>query len=150
MNLSDYQTLAARTAGGDHRQTRAILGYYGELHEAEGCAGDALVGELGDRLWYLAEICTTHDLKLSECTNMSREWRNRGWLAEARKKHLRGDFGEAEYRVRVAGGGHNEMARLAGECWRAGTTVEHVAERNIAKLADRAARGVISGDGGER
>lgn len=39
---------------------------------------------------------------------------------------------------------------LSELCTRLGITLEDVAERNIAKLADRAARGVIGGDGDTR
>jgi NTP pyrophosphatase (non-canonical NTP hydrolase) len=39
---------------------------------------------------------------------------------------------------------------LSELCTRLGIRLEDVAERNIAKLADRAARGVIHGDGDQR
>lgn len=39
---------------------------------------------------------------------------------------------------------------LSELCTRLGVRLEDVAERNVAKLADRAARGVIRGDGDDR
>jgi len=150
MRLSEYQERAAGTAGGEHRRERAILGFYGELFEAQGLAGPQLVDELGDRAWYLAEICTTHGLQLEEVAGCTIQSMGRHWLAESRKKYLRGDYEEPEYIERVFVGVASEWARLQRECWAARVTLSFVLERNIAKLADRQRRGVIRGDGGER
>lgn len=148
MQLSDYQRAAARTAGGEHRRERAILGFYGELHEGWETAAGLRVPELGDRAWYLAEICTSHDLNLDELVSTGeRHWYGRGALAEARKKHLRGDYDEDEYLRRVGAAVATEWSRLQQECWACRTTLSAVLEHNIAKLADRAERGVIQGDG---
>jgi hypothetical protein len=151
MTLSDYQQLAARTAGGGHRRERAILGFYGEFFEAQDARGERLADELGDRAWYLAEICTSHGLKLAQCDgHHGIRHGHRGALAEARKKHLRGDYDEEEYLRRVAHAVATEWARLQQECWAARVTLDFVMERNIAKLEDRQRRGVIGGEGDDR
>lgn len=104
MNLSDYQRLAARTAGGGHRRERSILG---------------LCGEAGE-------------------------------VAEVRKKYLRGDYNDDEFCRRLVGELGDALWYVAEVCNAHGLSLEDVAERNVAKLADRAERGVISGDGEER
>lgn len=149
MTPDAYQKAAERTAGGEHRRERAVLGFYGELLEYIESDSHSRVDELGDIAWYLAEICTSHGLKLQKCVYLGVR-RPRSALAEARKKHLRGDYGEDEYLRRVAHAVSSAWAWVQGEAWGNRVTLDYVLERNIAKLADRAERGVISGDGGER
>ena len=77
MTFDDYQTDAAMTAVGRFRKVRAVLGladeagevcgvrkkmYRGDFDEAE--YQRRLKAELGDVLWYLAEVCTTHGISL--------------------------------------------------------------------------------------
>lgn len=79
MTLTDYQRLAARTAGagreGDFRKVIAALGLAGEAGEfanlvkklaAHGhtITPETLADELGDILWYLAEAASACDLDL--------------------------------------------------------------------------------------
>lgn len=77
MQLSDYQALAQRTARTDHpaRALVAVAGLTGEAgevaellkkHHGHGHELDheALAKEIGDVLWYLAELAACHGLSL--------------------------------------------------------------------------------------
>ncbi len=104
MNLDDYQKEAAKTADGNHRYERAILGICGEAGE-------------------IAECC---------------------------KKHLRGDYGKAEFMRLLRGELGDLLWYVAETCTCFGFSMSAVARLNIDKLRDRALRGVISGSGDER
>ncbi len=109
LDFADYQRLAARTGGAvevNHPIVYPTLGLTNEAGEVAGKVKKifrdragvvtdddraALTGELGDVLWYLAELCTQLGIRL-----------------------------------------------------------EDVAAANIAKLADRARRGTLHGDGDHR
>ncbi len=84
MNFSDYQKLSRRTAGYPsigHPVIYPVLGLANEAGEVAGKikkvfrdkAGEvngetraALASELGDVLWYLAQVCTELDISLDE------------------------------------------------------------------------------------
>lgn len=107
MTLRNYQEVASQTAGGTNRITRAFAGIAGEA------------GELNEK-----------------------------W-----KKHLRGDIGhslQSELRENVKG----ELGDLLWYCAELASVLdlqlEDIARANLDKLADRASRGVIKGDGDGR
>ena len=76
MKLSEYQTVSKRTIPQDsqslHELVYGLIGEVGEVtellkkHKFHGNTLNTrkLQEELGDVLWYLAAIATTHDLKL--------------------------------------------------------------------------------------
>jgi NTP pyrophosphatase (non-canonical NTP hydrolase) len=84
MNFTDYQTLSRRTANYPsigHPVVYPTLGLTNEAGEVAGkikkifrdksgniSAADreALLGELGDVLWYLAQVCTELEISLDE------------------------------------------------------------------------------------
>jgi NTP pyrophosphatase (non-canonical NTP hydrolase) len=81
MHLHDYQDLAARTSNGelaqDDRMIQAVFGLVGETGELTDAIKKHLFHghdlsrlyaskELGDILWYVAELCTILELPLAE------------------------------------------------------------------------------------
>jgi NTP pyrophosphatase (non-canonical NTP hydrolase) len=84
MNFSDYQKLSRRTAGYPAIGHPVIYPVLGLVNEAGEVAGkikkvfrdkggeisaetrDALKAELGDVLWYLAQVCTELDIPLDD------------------------------------------------------------------------------------
>lgn len=83
MNFDEYQKLAETTAGGFEEKDRmkwtlvSALGLCGEAGEVgdylkkvyghgHQLSLDVLEKELGDCLWYLSDLCTKFDLKLSD------------------------------------------------------------------------------------
>jgi NTP pyrophosphatase (non-canonical NTP hydrolase) len=84
MNFSDYQKLSRRTAGYPSIGHPVIYPVLGLVNEAGEVAGkikkvfrdkggeisaetrDALKAELGDVLWYLAQVCTELEIPLDE------------------------------------------------------------------------------------
>lgn len=84
MDLQDYQTQSRRTWSRIHTDHPLVYPTLGLTNEAGEVAGkikkifrdkegvvseadrQALKGELGDVLWYLAQICTELDLSLAE------------------------------------------------------------------------------------
>ena len=73
-----------------------------------------------------------------------------GEVAECCKKHLRGDYDEAEFRRRLRGELGDLLWYLAEPCTVFGFSLGAVARLNLMKLRSRAERGVISGDGDKR
>ena len=73
-----------------------------------------------------------------------------GEVAEVRKKYLRGDYDDGEFHRRLIGELGDVLWYLAECCTAHGIGLEVVAEQNIAQLEDRAARGVIGGEGDDR
>ena len=129
--------------------------------------------ELGDVLWYLAELATTIGLDLSDAANSqllaetdkpvngSVIWL-RGWLyglmcraadiSEILKKAVRDHDGRlSEDRQKLVVLRINDtlekLQRVAGVF---GWSLDEVAEANLAKLASRKERGVIQGEGSDR
>lgn len=164
MTFEEYQKQAVSfrtdTANNEEYLT---LGLIAEVGEAAGKLAKrrrdgvwdekAFIKELGDILWFVANLAEYYD-KYHD-TDLSAELKssfNRDAFAVL--------FGKAYQMIRVANyavelvksGGRfaelvDEICDLAG---RYGYTLEQVAEINIAKLRDRAARGVIKGNGDER
>lgn len=73
-----------------------------------------------------------------------------GEIAEARKKFIRGDFNEAEYRSRLIKEMGDCLYYLAVLAQENGMLLSEIATENIRKLQDRKERGVICGDGDAR
>ena len=85
MHLNEYQHLAERTINRD------LFQYQNELHALHGLASEIgeihalyqkvyqghifdkahLQKEIGDLLWFIAELCTINDLKLSDVAQMN-------------------------------------------------------------------------------
>lgn len=164
MTFEEYQKAAVSfstdTANNEEYLT---LGLIAEVGEAAGkiakswrdCVWDerAFIKELGDILWFIANLADYYDREHS--TNFSAE------LKECFTQDT--DNGDTvEYTmIRVAcyasdtvngrGGYFNDIVCALGDLAnRYDYTLEQVAEINIAKLRDRAARGVIQGNGDER
>ena len=159
MTPDEYQEAAKFTAAGPNRQDRAIYGFYGEWHEMLAATAN-LRNEQGDVAWYLAEIATTHDQSLQSCIDFYEELVavdgapaiNMSTLAEARKKHLRGDAryqGQAYLDVIAMGVGYG-WKQLMKQIVDAGFDPAHVLGSNILRLRSRKERGVINGDGDNR
>ena len=152
--IDEYQRRAALTASGFFRAERAVLGYCGETFEHQedvmlnGENAD-VIGELGDRFWYLSEICTSHNLSLFGVITGDLSTAP-SQIPEARKKWLRGDYDQAEYTLRLSGGVRSAWAFAWDECEAAGLALSTVLQANLDKLADRQERGKIHGDGGKR
>ena len=73
-----------------------------------------------------------------------------GEVSGVRKKYLRGDYDEDEYRRRMRKEVGDLQWQVAELCTAHGWSLEDIARENLAKLADRAERGVIRGDGDDR
>lgn len=159
MTPVEYQEAAKFTAAGPNRRDRAIYGFYGEWHEMLEATAN-LRNEQGDVAWYLAEIATTHDQSLQSCIDFYEDLVevdgaptiNMSTLAEARKKHLRGDAnyqGQCYLDVIAMGVGYG-WKQLMERIEDAGYKPEYVLQNNITRLRSRKERGVINGDGDNR
>ena len=165
MTFEEYQKEAVsfrtETANNEEYLT---LGLIAEVGEAAGKLAkrrrdgvfdkQAFVKELGDILWFVANLADYYD-KYHD-TNLSAD------LKECFKQELFAVLLNntyqmikiADYAVGAVKYGCNffiELIRIVCDlayCY--GYTLEQVAEINIAKLRDRAARGVIQGNGDER
>ena len=166
MTFEEYQQEAVsfrtETANNEEYLT---LGLVGELGEAAGKLAkkirddkfdkEAFAQELGDILWFLANL-TPRGSKITWGTiakvagtdedEYSSQSFDKLFLALAKKLTFIARFAKLmnEYNYQNALYG---LSRVAAEY---GYTLEQLAELNIAKLRDRAARGVIKGNGDER
>lgn len=106
MNFEEYQDLAGRTSRGDHsdleRLTNGALGVGGEAGEVVELVKkhryhghpldkDDMTKELGDVLWYIAEICTAVGISMDEVAQRN--------IDKLRARYPEG-FSEARSRVR--------------------------------------------------
>lgn len=164
MTFEEYQKAAVsfRTDTADNGEY-LMLGLIAEVGEAAGKLAKrirdgvfderAFIKELGDILWFVANLADYYDREydknisedLDDCFNVELDCdrfddeitkRLVYWVALL----LDGDTDQLEYIV-------IEVGSLAKK---RNYTLEQVAEINIAKLRDRAARGVIKGNGDER
>lgn len=164
MTFEEYQKQAVSfrtdTANNEEYLTLGLIAEVGEAADKlakrvrDGVWDEkAFIKELGDILWFVANLADFYD-----------EYHDTD-LSAALKGSFNKDafpvfFGKAYQMIRVANyavelvksGDRfaelvDEICDLAG---RYGYTLEQVAEINIAKLRDRAARGVIKGNGDER
>lgn len=163
MTFEDYQNEAVkfRTATANNEEY-LVLGLIEEVGEAAGKLAKrrrdgvfdkkAFVRELGDILWFVANYAdyfdredeTNYSLQLRDCFEMTV---NVNYTDEEIMKDLAVDATGWVEGFDSAGNVIYELACLAK---RQGFTLEQVAEINLAKLRDRAARGKIHGNGDER
>lgn len=164
MTFEEYQKEAVkfRTESADNEEY-LTLGLIEEVGEAAGKLAKrtrdgvfdekAFIKELGDILWFVANLADYYDRENGR--KISDE------LKECFEAEIDDDsFDDDIMRLLVYWVGYF----LDGECWRLidvvyevgglakrhGYTLEQVAEINLAKLRDRAARGKIQGNGDER
>ena len=163
MTFEDYQHEAVkfRTATANNEEY-LVLGLIEEVGEAAGKLAKrkrdgvfdklAFVRELGDILWFIANYADYSD-RIYE-TDYSLRLRDRFEMTV----NINYTDGETmkELAIDVAGwvegfdNAVNVIFELACLAKRHGCTLEQVAEINLAKLRDRAARGKIHGNGDER
>lgn len=163
MTFEEYQKAAVSfrtdTANNEEYLT---LGLIAEVGEAAGKLAKrrrdgvwdekAFIKELGDILWFVANLADYYDRKnglsysfqLRDCFEMT------GVSKLADKEMMEYLAFDLAGLVKGFGGMDNIIHKLSCLAKRQGYTLEQVAEINIAKLRDRAARGVIKGNGDER
>ena len=163
MTFEEYQQEAVkfRTESANNEEY-LTLGLIEEVGEAAGKLAKrrrdgvfdekAFIKELGDILWFVANLADYYDKyhdtnfsdELKECFKMDTD---DGATDEYQMIRV------ANYALELVKSGDrfselvDEICDLAG---RFGYTLEQVAEINLAKLRDRAARGKIQGNGDER
>lgn len=175
MRLNDYQTDAIATAVYPEHLWYPSLGMGGEvfefiekLHDPQHGVGKETAKELGDVLWYVANVAQDAGLTLEEIAGVNKfselrgypeeEWlfpvlaRGMGPVLESAKKTFRDDDGivSETRRGKIKDGLKIVLNVLAEYAVENDTTLEAVAEGNIAKLKSRQERGVLKGSGDNR
>lgn len=157
MDLTEYQAAALRTAGATreywHRLAVAGMGLAGEAGEVLSELqeldedGGALVAEVGDILWYCAEIASTTGIDLNsvpltpQARGLSKTEQGVSLVIRAcalcdyLKKIVRGTHEADESRVRTLLGDVLSAVEMIAR--RAGTNIPAVCEENIRKLDAR-------------
>jgi len=169
MELNHYFEQAISTAiyPAEASQEYPTLGLVNEAWELktslnQHCRLDAVKGEVGDVLWYVALCCRDYGISMNNLFYMetfediARE--RKCYLGAAieiaalRKKAIRDESSTITsarlHRIRQCLA--DVLIALTDVCKRAGFTLEDAAEYNNLKLASRAARGVLQGDGDNR
>lgn len=150
MTLNEYQQRAMRTRGPSSTGLfYPALGLAGEVGEWY-ASGDIL--EAGDVMWYVAAIATELDAKLDDLeeTGEFSPCSAAGRVCEQVKRIIRDDRGlltpERREKIRHA------LADVVSSVYRILGPVrfDEVLQLNLRKLADRAMRGVLKGEGDER
>ena len=175
VKLNEYQVGAVSTAIYPGKLAYPTLGLCGEAGElTAACAegrDDDVTAELGDVLWYVANVAADCDLALSVvCKRKMFQKKTPGvtyWdhteacqelcihvgvVAENVKKTVRDTDGVLQEKrqkniVKALRSIMEVLAELAGMY---GTTLEECAKANIAKLKSRQDRGKLKGDGDRR
>ncbi len=168
MNLREYQTASRATAiyPRDRALEYCVLGLISEVGELAGklkksirdgtpedVLREQILDELGDCLWYCAQIATEKDAKILAGPPASTGLRSLVAPRIATLGSLSGVLG-----CNIA---HWSSLTIAGELPRLvhqiayiatafGSSLESVLDRNIAKLASRQRRGVLQGEGDGR
>jgi hypothetical protein len=176
MKLDEYQTLAKKIAIYPGELTYPALGLCGEIGELLSALGDGdddeITKEIGDVLWYVANMAADAGLTLSEVmgrktfpNHNSIIYANNdhiidaiilagGEVAENVKKTLRDDEGKIcdRRRTKIKKALKIIVRELNNLCWTMCDSIQLVdcAEINIAKLQSRQARGKLKGDGDNR
>ncbi len=163
MKFEEYQNAAAsfrtETANNEEYLTLGLIAEVGEAagklakRRRDGVFDEkAFIKELGDILWFVANLADYYDRE--NCTKFSAELKD---CFEAEVDDERFDEDIMRLLVYWTGFFSDEGSHLSDIVFEVGSiakrygyTLEQVAEINIAKLRDRAARGVIKGDGDER
>ena len=172
MKLNEYQDMARETAIYAGALYYPALGLAGEVCEALEkandfeCSYDEQAAEIGDVLWYVANVAKDAGLTLSECATENFDDLGLpheddlelalicavGPIFETVKKCIRDEQGhltkEKREKIRVSLGiTLNVLAEIAIEL---GTTLEKIAEANYDKLKSRQERGKLHGSGDNR
>lgn len=178
MLLDQYQTTARTTAiypNLGHNLMYPALGLCGECAEVlekadRGATGEQVGPELGDVLWYVANLAAEAGMTLSELVGdeafpqgVSASEVPRmtavlglcvavGRVAEIVKKIHRDGEGQLskERASRLAEALEAVLNSSARVAWTFGLRLEELAQANADKLASRKARGVLSGSGDHR
>lgn len=175
MQLNKYQSGAIATAIYPGKLMYPTLGLCGEIGEVAAVLFDDIgrsteaLKEIGDVLWYAANVAADADLTLSMCCDCERfkevetkcetvEWimpilvAKMGVVAENVKKAVRDNDSvlttQRQENIRVALGWIvGLLSQLALE---RGGTLDECAKMNLAKLKSRQERGKLGGDGDNR
>jgi NTP pyrophosphatase (non-canonical NTP hydrolase) len=168
MKMRDYQDRARTTAVYPRKARIAYpaLGLVGELGELsakinEGANKEEICKEIGDVLWYCANLCCDLERFLSDATGMDTDFdhvgkayqpltlEDMGVLSENCKKLVRDGFKEEKVAA-VLGTIAYILRYLNAMAIALGTSLNLIASANIAKLESRKERGVLQGDGDNR
>lgn len=174
MKFAQYQTDARSTAIYPLNvqflyPSLGLAGETGELCEKmfQGAHADEIKKEMGDVLWYVANVTTDCDLLLNEVAghdnfndlqplvidnDMVALISQVGVVCEMAKKATRDDGGRVTFgrRKKIFEALRLILGVLNGMCNLYPFTLTEVAEANIAKLKSRQQRGVINGSGDNR
>lgn len=174
MNLDDYQKQAYEFAvyPQEYKVTYPALGLCNEAGELcgkvkkwlrgdyEELPAEAIADELGDVLWYLAALCTDLGYRLSGCANRetfagleikTEEQFDENEFIGKLAIELAWDCVEFSHDTNyVAVSTRDILSDIILLAFAIGIPTKTVAQRNLAKLRDRAVRGVIRGDGDDR
>lgn len=168
MDFDTYQVKARVTATFPkaHAVTYPALGLVNEAGEflekfldQFGVSDSDVIDELGDVLWYANAMCDIAGITMREMFNEAEAisdfydptnlFYTTARIAGLAKKAVRDREGSINAEKLII-----ELKSLASQILtfipNLETTVEHVMDRNIEKLSDRAARGKIKGDGDKR
>jgi NTP pyrophosphatase (non-canonical NTP hydrolase) len=153
MDLLEYQKKSRVTAvyPPQYKISYTALGLIGEheeFHKALCISYDnyeALTKELGDMMWYCANLSTDLGILLIKFDGLFEI----GSFAERIKKYLRDGHDKSKLEL---------IQQDIGKCvakvdfWarRYNTSLEHIMELNLKKLLDRQERGVLHGSGDDR
>lgn len=132
-----------------------VLGLNGEMAEMSESTPSEFSSELGDVFWYLARLCVETGVWPDEPKRPAR-WEmatvlnvNAGKVAEIAKKHIR-DGKPVEMMRPLITDIYEGLAWLATNSTADGVDLQAVLTANVSKLSDRAARGVLNGNGDHR
>ena len=156
MILSDYQIEARKTAiypgkYGIIYPALKLVGEIGEFNEKiyGGKPNEEIVKELGDCLWYCANLCSDLGIRLIQFVGpMEPLFLFCARICEEIGKSFRdGRVVNTEKVSRWIGQIVNEVHELSKTL---GVTLEQVMDMNIEKLKSRQNRGVLTGEGDDR
>lgn len=166
MKMRDYQDRARQTAVYPQKISYPALGVVGELGELTAkvranADKEEICKEIGDVLWYCANLCSDLEMFLSDATGMDTDFNHVG---QAYTTPSLEDLGlMAENCKKLVRDGHNpdKVAAVLGTIayilrylnvlsTALGTSLNLIAHENLDKLEDRKERGVLQGDGDNR
>ena len=174
MKLDEYQSNAKKTAIYPGELTYPALGLCGEIGELLSAIraydDDEILKEIGDVLWYVANVAADAGLTLSkvmgrktfpnsdtvqfvdDAESLDAIVLASGVIAENVKKTLRDDGGElcARRRTDIKKALKIIVCELSLVCWAYSTQLVDCAKINIEKLQSRQDRGTLTGDGDNR
>ena len=174
MKMKDYQDGARSTAiyPSEAKIAYPVLGLIGEIGELEAALvgdndpeGKHILSEVGDALWYCANICCDLEAMLTDCLDLSMhaafsvvDAQHRyvddvivdlGVTAEAAKKIIRDNAfkDKRDIILRQIGVVLKHLQSITEDY---NSDLDSVAAANLAKLQSRQQRGVLKGDGDNR